>query len=310
MKVFFSNYHISVNDCVVRDLLAIGNEVVMPSQGFGAEHIGFFAPNNEFESLPGVRIVDYIEWLGMESMAVIIPCNQMYDDFMRLYEARGKKDTLIYLTALSTTVGKFPLDGSDFIITHDLNFHRATKARYKMLYFSKPKMLIEAKKDIAKCFAERKLKQYINNFDTERFLLERIEVDKLEKVWGNHITKFGYGMPEGWLSMEESQKNMLDSMFTVVIKRPETWGQAALESMLNYTPCIFLKGMMNSTFREYLINDDTAIIGESVAEIVEKITALELENYETMCIEAQSQANLYTNDANRQAKLKWLLSKI
>ena len=62
-------------------------------------------------------------------------------------------------------------------------------------------------------------------------------------------------------------------------------------------------------FKEYLITDDTAIIGDTVEEIIEKINNLTFEQYESMCWQAHTMSNLFCADLPRQKQLKWLLDK-
>lgn len=310
MKVFFTNYHISVNHCFVDDLLAIGHTVVMPSQFFANGRIGFFAPNEEHMSKKGVYIVNYDEFLTLEPMALVIPCDQLYNDMMKLYEARGKKDTLVYLTALSSTINTFPIHASDYIISHDMIYHRATKANYKVWYFNRPRIMVGTKRDIRKTFDEKKIKLYINNFFTERFDPERAEADKFKELWGRPIPYFGYDCPDGWLDMRDVQHQIVDSMFTLVFKRPETWGQMVNESMLLGTPVIMLRKFLTSTFNDYLINPDTAIICDTVEECIDRINSLSFEQYETLCNEARWMSNMFCNNEIRQEKLKWLFNKI
>lgn len=323
MNVFFTNYHISVNGCLVHDLLSIGHNVIMPSTEMARGRISFFAPNDEHRgkaifssasqvvSRSDVRIVNYHEYLDMEPMAMIIPCDQLYADMMRLYEARGKKDVIVYLPALSTSTDTFPLDGSDFVIGHDLAFFRQCKAKYKILYFNQPNVLDVGEKDIEKTYRERKIKLYINNFFDLRFEPERTRAEQFEKLWGSKIPMYGYGNPDGWPSMMDVQKHMVDSMFSLVFKRPETWGQMVNESMQHSTPVVMLREFMQyGNFRDYLLTYDNAIIGDTVEELIARINSLSLEQYETMCFEAKQMSKLFCEDTNRQEKLAWLFDKV
>ncbi len=317
MKVFFSNYHISVNSCFVDDLSAIGLEVVMPNAEFAKGRIGFFAPNDEHVGKTGVSLVSYEQFMKLEPIAIVIPCNQMYEDFMRLYEQRGKVDTLVFLPALSNSIDTFDLAGSDFVISHDLTFHRMSKAKYKVLYFNKPKVMIRAKVDYEKVFREKKIKLYINNFDKEGFEPEYEAANELNQKLALRsefpypkIPFYGYGMADGWLSMKDTQRSIVDSMFTLVFKRRETWGQMVNESMLLGTPCIFLRKFINSTFTEYLITPDTAIVCDTLDEIVDRLNRMTFEEYETLCVQAQTMSEMYTDSYYRQKQLVWLFDKV
>lgn len=311
MKVFFTNYHISVNDCFVDDLSAIGLEVILPSIEFAKGRIDFFAPNDQHRGKPGVKIVEYDEYMAMEPMAIILSCDSLKGDFMKLYHERGDKDTIVLLTAKSNSETTFALEGNDFVISHDLIYHRLCKAKYKILYFNRPTVFDLGEKDYRKAYDEKKINLYVNNFMQERFNPEREKSEKFRELWGRPVPFYGYGMKDGWLSMEDTQKKMQDSMFTLVFKRPETWGQMVNESMLQGTPCIFLREfMIYSAFKEYLITPDTAIVGDTVEELVARINSLSFEEYDNLCFEAKKMSEMFTEKNNRLDKLRWLFSKV
>lgn len=316
MKCFFTNYHISVNRTLVDDLIAIGLEVVLPSSEFGHQHIDFFAWNDEHRNKKGTVIVNYAQFRVLEPMVILIPCVQLYDDFMKLYEERGRIDTLVYLSALPNTINTYPLHGTDYVISHDIIYHRATKAKYKIWYFNRPTVLQETKteEEVRKTFNEKKVKLYINNLNQERFNPERDECEKFRDLWlkeyNYEMPFYGYGTKLGRPELIDTQSYMKDSMFTLVFKRPETWGQMVNESMLLGTPCIFLRKFMYSTFTQYLINEDTAIVGDNVKELVDKIKGMSIEQYETLSFEAKKQSEMFCNDINRREKLQWLFNKI
>lgn len=315
MKVFFSNYHISVNKTLVDDLLAVGLEVVLPNQEFHTNgHIDFYAPNTEH--VPnGAKLISYEALMKEEPLVLLIPCIQMVPDFLKFYEDRGKKDVLCYLTANSSAIGIYP-DIADYVMSHDLLYHRYTKAKFKMLYFNRPTLYVEKKNhdDLRRSFEEKKIKVYVNNFDKEGFEPEYEQALKFKELWqqktGNTIPFYGYGMKDGWPKPWEVQKHMVDSMFTLVFKRRETWGQMVNESMLLGTPGIFLNQYRFSTFTQYLINEDTAIVGDTVEELIEKIDALSWEQYQSLVNESFFHSQMFCNDELRRQKVRWLFDKI
>lgn len=332
MKVFFTNYHISVNDCFVSDLSALGHEIIMPTVKFAMDgvdtRIHFFAPNDEHFSTPGVIPVDYEQFLYIpENIVLVLSCSQMYDDMIRLYKARGSRDTFVLLSSqpgLGEWVEEKPdWPGSDYLISHSLVFHRKSNAKYKILYFNRPKKLVPSKNPDAfhRSFKEKKIKLYINHFDKRSdrpengtFSREKQAAEKFRELWekayGWKIPFYGVENKDGQLSMQEAQNSMYDSMFTLAFKGHETWGQMVNESMLIGTPCIFLEDFITDMFTQYLITPDTAVIGKTVEEIFEKINNMSVENYETLCNEAMSASEMYTSDNNRRAKLYWLLNKV
>lgn len=326
MKVFFSNYHISVNNCFVDDVLATGNEVVVPSQTFGEAHIGFFAGNHEHYNKPGIIVTEYDQFLGMEPMALVLNCSQMYDDIMKFYKARGEVDKIIFLSSqigIGEWVNAKPDWKEKYLISHSLNWHRKSNAKYKMLYYNRPKVLESFKNEdeMRRTFEEKKIKLYINHFENElkymaggNFAKEHKEANKLRELWETkynyRIPFYGAENPDGYLSMNEVQANIKDSMFTLVFKGHETWGQMVNESMQIGTPCIFLRKFLVDMFTEHLINEDTAIIGDTVEEIYEKMINLNFEDYQNLCWQAYTSSNLYCADQPRQNQLKWFLSKV
>jgi hypothetical protein len=322
MKVFVTNYHIAVNHCLVDDLRSIGLEVLMPKTDF--YNSNFFAPNDEHFSKSRVVPVDKEVFMQMPPMAIIINCDQLYKPLMTLYEERDKQDTLIFMPVQSESISVFDINGSDFIIAHDLNYYRKTTAKYKILYFSKPLMFRAPREERAasRLFAMFKdaynsyescnfIKSYVNNYQDERFYDERFEFSRFENRMRCKIPQFGYNCPDGWLAQDKVQDEMVDSLFTLSFKRPETWAQTVLQSMLLGVPCIFLERFLQyATIRDYLITVDNSIIGQTVEQCVDRIKSLPSEQYLTLCHEAKSQAQLYCEDSNRRSKLKWLFDKV
>ncbi len=319
MKVFVSDYHISVNHGLVQDLVDAGLEVVMPSLQFGAEHIKFFAANEDHVA-QGARMVDYQEFLALEPMAIIINCSQMYEDMMTLYRARGEKDKIVHLTSQMGIGEWFPTE-ADYLMTHELVWHRKSQAKHKILYFSRPLVIVPTKsqEDIKNSYNDRQIRLYINHFETkifdnttfdrERACAEEFRAKWLEKT-GWRIPFFGFENKDGYLTQLETQENIRKSMFTLVFKGHETWGQMVNESMLIGTPGIFLEQFIVDMFTDYLITQDTAIVGKTVDELLAKIDKLRLEDYETLVTEARSQSEMYCNDAVRVDKVRWLFGKV
>lgn len=316
-RILFSSYHISCNGPIVSDLVAVGLDVVMPSQSFANGRIGFFAPNGEHRAR-GASIVDWDEFTRMGPMLILIPCAQMVDDLLAIWDQRGRRDVLVLLTAQSDHFGAWQKVPTDFLLSHDLAYHRMFAGRYKMLYFSRPTILRPKKTadELRRSYDERKVKLYINNLEGEQKTGLAPEYDaavEMRHLWqqrtGWRMPMYGYGNRDGWLSMHDTQGHLVDSMFTFVSKRRETWGQLINESMQLGTPGLFLRHLLNSTFTEYLINDDTAILGDSVEELVDKALSLSREAYETLVNEAYSQSQMFCAEEPRRAKLKWLLDK-
>lgn len=319
MRVFFSNYHISVNRGLVEDLNAIDMEVICPSPSFAsskAGRISFFAPNEEHG--PRVKIVEWAEFLKMEPMIMLIPCTQLVEDFLNIWENRGRKDTLVLLTANSDHIPAWKMVPADFILSHDLTYHRMRPGKYRMLYFSQPKILRPKKTgiELQRSFEEKKLKLYINNLEGERNDGLKPEYDaavEMRELWlartGWRMPLYGYGNTDGWPSPDKTQNHLVDSMFTFVSKRRETWGQLINESMQLGTPCLFLRPLLNSTFTQYLINDDTAILGDTVEELVDKALSLDWDQYQCLVNEAYSQSKMFCNDEVRREKLRWFFDK-
>lgn len=315
MKVFTQNYHISVNRGLVEDLAAVGLEVVMPTSAFARGRIDFFAPNEEHRRL--ARMIDFDTYMALEPHVMLIPCTQLVEDFMRLWRQRGERDTLVLLTANSDHEPAWRTVPADFILSHDLTYHRKSPGRYRMLYFSRPTIL-RAKKtgeELRRSFEERKVKLYINNLEHDPGLVPELEAAlEMRRVWqertGYRMPIYGYGNADGWPKPDVTQGHIVDSAFTFVSKRRETWGQLINESMQLGTPCLFLRGLLNSTFTEYLINDDTAILGDTVEELVDKALGLDWEQYQCLVNEAYFQSQMFCDEGNRRAKLEWFFDKV
>lgn len=316
LKVFVTNYHISVNPTMVKDLIAAGLEVIMPSKEFAAGRIDFYAPNDEHLSV-GAKLIDYATFMQIkEPIAILTPCMQLIPDFQKLYEQRGSRDVMVYLTANSDAQNWYPPEGCDYLMTHDIDYHRLHKGKYKIIYFNRPTFNISPKSEfeLHRTFDEKKVKLFINNFDQPGFEPEYAAAlefrDLYEKATGWRMPMFGYGMPDGWPQPPKTHEEMKDSMFTVTFKRRETWGQMVNESMQLGTPGVFLNQFIYSTFKYYLINEDTAVIGDTPAELVQKITDMTYPEYQTLVNEAYYQSHMFCDDATRIAKVAWLFDKV
>lgn len=315
MRVFFSNYHISVNPTLVDDLLAAGLEVVLPDSNFN-NRIEFFAYNDEHYGKPGVIPVNLDQFLAMEPMAMIIPCMQHIEDFYSLYRERGEIDEIVYLTANSNSVDNFPLSGTKFVMSHDLYYHRLTTAPYKIWYFNQPSFDIPPKDEatLQRTFDERHINLYVNNFYKAGFEPELVAAEQFREQYqeatGQRVKFYGYDNEDGWPQPPRTHELMRDSMFTLCFKRRETWGQMVNESMQLGTPCIFLREFIWSTFTDYLITPDVAVVGDTIEQLIERIVGLSYEQYETLVREAQWQSMMFCNDHIRVEKLKWLFGKV
>lgn len=322
MFVFFTNYHVSVNNSMVNDLLASGQTVVMPDEDFGNNHLFFFAPNNEHYDKEGVMKVTYNQFLGMPPMVLMVSASQIYTQMMELYEARGKVDTLVLLSS-QLGIGEYLPYPFDYVITHELGWHRKTKARYKILYFNKTLQLVEPKteEEVIESYNNKKINLYINHFDThlkdhslDNFGKERASALELRELWlaetGYRIPFYGYENLDGHLPMIEVQNKMKESMFTLVFKKHETWGQMVNESMSIGTPCIFMKPYIVDMFTEYLITKDTAVIGSTVKSIFKQLKEMTLEQYETLSMESRMASEMFCNTELNVKKLSWLFNKI
>jgi len=318
VRVFTTNYHISVNKGLVDDLVAIGLDVVMPSQEFAGSQSGrinFFAPNDEHASK--ASIVGWQEFSKMPPMLMLLPCTQLVEDFLKIYERRGKRDVIVLLTANSDHQPAWRMVPTNFVLSHDLTYHREFTG-FKTLYFSRPNILREKKtgQELRDSYDNKIVNLYINNLEGEKNEGLKPEYEagvEMRRIWQERtdwrMPMFGYGNKDGWPSMIETQTHLVESMFTFVSKRRETWGQLINESMQLGTPCMFLRPLLNSTFTEYLINDDTAILGDTVEELVDKALSLTWEQYQTLVHEAYSQSQMFCAEEPRREKIKWLFDK-
>jgi len=133
--------------------------------------------------------------------------------------------------------------------------------------------------------------------DMKRAVAERGNIDTIDN-------------PDGWPQPPLTHELIINSMFTLSPKRRETWGQNVNESMLMGVPVIVFENTLNSTFTEYLLTKDNAIIAKDATDAINQINALTFEQYETLCIQARTMSELYCSAEPRINQLKWFLSKI
>ena len=70
--------------------------------------------------------------------------------------------------------------------------------------------------------------------------------------------------------------------------------------MLLGVPCIFLRKLFNSTLTDYMITEDNSIIADTVEEAIEKIEPLSWEQYESLCWQAKTTAEMQVSDEPRR----------
>ncbi len=307
IPILFSNYHNGANRGIVEDFASIG-KVYMPKDSWGK--IGFYAPNDEHADI--AKLISYREFLALPPLALVYMCNQIIPEWDEFYEARGRKDIKVYLTAQS--ISAFPDDGADFVLTHDLDYHRRTTAQTKMIYFCKPKIYYPQLKDLQAAYDKKSFSLYINNFRSNGFEPEYEDAKRFRELWiadgGRGGEFFGYDNEDAWLSEPQVQAKMLENTWTLVFKRRETWGQVPNASMLLGTPLLMLTKYRNNLLTEYEITPDTALIGETVEELADKALHMSYEQYETLSWQSRTMASMYALDEPRRTQLRWFFSKV
>jgi len=315
VDIFVSCYQVSVDRCLIADLLSTGANVYLPDDSF-KEHIDYLY---RWEDLPqGYKLISHKDFITHQKrFAIIIPCVQHYEQFHKLYRDRGSKDELVFLSAQVEMKSFVPLDHFKYVMTHDTIFHRLCNAPYKILYFNRPHIAFSGVKDIRKSYENRQVQLYQNNFNEK----DRPEVwaaaMEFRKVWfkrtGKIVPFFGTNSEHDCIMQNELHKCMSESMFTLSFKQIETWGQMINESMLLGTPVIFGEEFLTGTLKAYEVTPDTAFIkgkNEPISHLVDRLLHLSLEEYETLCVQAQTIAELFTAKEPRQRQVKWLFSKI
>lgn len=305
--VFFNGYHPAVDDCLIQDLLAIGMKIYMPSDTFG--QIWFFAPNDRHKQrYPEIEIINKTQFLSLPPMYLLSPCRQTVESYQNLWRERREVDALVYLNAQTPELGAWEKN-YQFVLAQDLNYYREVDATVKMLYLARPEVP-QLQKDYGASFEGKEISMFCNNLRSAAYHAEVLEDLRVFRESYPQTKFFGFSGEHGNLSRQDAQTQMSRNFLTLSFKSHETWGNAVLESMLLGTPCIFLRKFNRSIFREYLINEDTAIIGDTVNEVTQRIEKLNRNNYEIMGMEAREIAKLLTSDGPRREHLDWFFSKI
>jgi len=303
--IFFINYHVGVDQALLDDLEAVGCTVYMPANNWG--RISFYADCLQFKN-PNIKFITYEEFLALPRLAMIIPCCQLLNDMNKLEADRGGQDAVIYITA-QDDYGKY-IKSADYVMSHDLIFHRQNKAKYKMLYLNRPSWTPEVEKDFELAYQNKRINSYISDFHTHPPYLDGARMaDEFASKYGE-VKFYGHLEREGIIPRTQLFNEILSSMFTLCFKGSETWGQGVLESMLLETPVILYKPFLTSMFSEYLVNEDTAIIVDSVDDALNKVKSISLEEYETLGVQARAMAELLTSPEPRRKQLSWFLNKI
>lgn len=310
-----SNYQVSVDRCLIADLLSTGCRVYRPDDSFRDKMDYLYRwPDDP----PGTIQISYQDFISHpRRFALLCACTQHWEAFNRFKETRGNRDELVLLSAQVELKQFIPADFVNYLITHDVEFHRLSKAKYKILYFNRPNVTVSSQKDIRKSFENKNINLYQNNFCGENKALEVELATKFREVWekrtGYRIPFYGTNSENGMLFQKDIHQKMLESMFTLSFKKIETWGQMVNESMLLKTPVILADECITGTFRNYEITEDTSIIkraDETIEELVDRILGMTFEEYETLCIQAKAISEIFTAEQPRKEQLRWLFSKI
>lgn len=309
LSVFVTAYHNSVNPTLFEDLSSIGLKVYAPDHTWG-KRIWFFAPNDPFKK--HATLVSYEQFLKLPPLAIIYPCNQHLSDFNQLYQNRGCKDVKVHLTAQSITA--YPHDEVEFLLTHDVDFHRLSSAHTKMIYFSPPKIYYPQDRDIRRAYDSKIVRLFINNFRGEGFEPEYEAAKQFREHWlakgGRGGEFFGYDNEDGMLSEHGVQEHIRDSQYVISFKRRETMAQVATASMLYGVPLLMLNKFRNNLTKFYIVTEDNTLIAETVEELVDRALNMTFEEYESLSWSARTMASMYALDEPRRTQLRWFFSKV
>ena len=309
MNVFVTAYHNSVNPTLFEDLASIGLKVYAPDNTWG-KRIWFFAPNDPFRE--HATLISYEQFLKLPPLAIIYPCNQHLKDFNQLYQDRGCKDVKVHLTAQSITA--YPHDEVEFLLTHDIDFHRLSPSRTKMIYFSPPKLYYPQDRDLKRAYDNKIARLYINNFRKEGFEPEYAAAKEFRKLWlergGRGGEFYGFDNENGNLTEQGVQEHMRDSMFTISFKRRETMAQVATASMLYGTPLLMLNRFRNNLTKFYIVTEDNTLIAETVEELVNRALSMTYEEYESLSWATRTMATMYASSEPRRNHLRWFFGKV
>lgn len=271
--ILIQNYHPPATTALIRDFKTIGFRVLCPDSNWG--RISYYAPNDGL----GGELIDFDSYMASAPGHLLICCKPQEEDMKAI--ARQHGDVVILNVAQHLHTYEEGL--SDILICPDiLTFeHYPEKIKHKLLYFPRPFLSIEARKDAEAAYRSRRVCSYISM--PQWWPGGTRALDEFAGKYPHEFLRFGNETPDGPLTHTACNRSMVDSFLTIHFKEHEAYGLSCLESMMLGTPVVGLERFMHDkTLGRFFLTKDNSIVAKSIDEAVERALSLSLDEYEAM----------------------------
>lgn len=269
-NILIQNYHPPATKALIRDFQKIGFRVLSPDSNWG--RISYYADN---EGL-GSELISFDEYLALPPGYVLIACKPQEEDFKTI--ARTHSDTMILNVAQQ--YHEYEPNISEVMICPDVGLFEnySSYIKHKLLYFPRPYLEHVSVKNFEESFAIRNVYSYISF--PHIWPKGYSAFQRFQSLYSGSCEIYGHETSGGLLTHSECQTKMASSFLTAHFKDSEAYGLSCLESMMLGTPIVALRSLLQgTTLGSFFLDDRTAILGESVEELVYKINAVSFEDY-------------------------------
>ena len=292
--ILVQNFHFSATVALIRDFKKVGLRVLCPDSNWGFD---YYFPNDGV----GGELISKDEYFKIASGRALIACRPQERDISELAACHG--DKIVLHVANHHTYYKQGL--SDVLICPDIITYQSypEDIRHKLLYFPRPYLSANERKDIALSYSRKLLSSFINQ--PSIWVLGEEAFIKFASTCPFEIKRFGDGAKDGALNPYECNLQMARSFLTVHFKDQEAYGLSCLESMMLGTPIVTLECFLgDKTLGRYFLNERNSICTKTTEEAIDRLTNLSFEEYSMMSESCINTVYELTNDKNTVDRLR------
>jgi hypothetical protein len=298
--ILISNFHDTMTRNLINDFNSIGYKVVMPKNNWG--EIDYFFDNSMFKDV--AELISLEEFYSMPECVVLITCHYVEDDLLRI--CRKNSNKVIHYAGNNNTVYNIE---PKFLLCADIQTYINTPSANKIFYFPKPH-LYYSRLSIKRKFNLNIANTYIHFY--QRYWKSGYKhFDFFKDNYLGDTRAFGNENDHGALTPKQVQRAMINSTFTLHFKEAEGYGLSVIESMLLFTPVITVRYFVNDkTIGCFFLDNDNAIVAESMEEVLHRLRFMKFEEYERLAINAHNTVLRITDSKYRHDSLAKLMDKV
>ena len=298
--ILIQNYHPTASLALVRDFQRIGFKVYCPDSDW--DRISYAGGCN---ADLGGELISQHDYFSLEPGFVLIPCKFQEDDLREIADEHG--DELILNIAQHGQY--YELGISEIMICPDIiTFDMYPAAmRHKLLYFPRPNLGREFKKNVSYAFRRKAVRSFISI--PHVWVHGYAAYHEFKARYPHDCRLHGFEAPDGYLKHLHCNAVMADAFFTAHFKDDESYGFSCVESMMLGTPiCSLKKFMRDKTLGRFFLDESNAIVADTVDEVIERMQLLSFDQYSEMSTNARKRVLDLTSDQNTILRLKAALA--